>query len=221
LPELRRLWLYGDGIQPDAVQALTLATRLIHLHVANTDGADFSAVARLPALRMLGLAGRSSGSLRGLASPGVSGLSLGRLIPAPDDPEALARAFPMLTELQLYGSDWPEDLGFVGAFGRLERLSLDHAMTSRMDSLHGPATLRDVELGFAADVDLSGPARLPRLRRIGLRWIERPVDLTPLSTWDGDSLTIEAPPAQRLTHRHALPSTVRIRRIDSHTVRYD
>jgi hypothetical protein len=221
LPALRRLWLYGDGMQQDAAEALTLLKQLTHVHVASEDHLELSSVARLPTLRMLGITGRGASSLRGLVAPGLAGLSLGRLTSPPGNPDELASAFPMLTELQLYGSDWPEDLGFVGGFRRLERLSLDHAMTDRIASLRAPEALQEVELGFAAEVDLTVLARLTQLRRIGLRWIERPINLTPLSTWDGVALTIEVSPTQRLTHRRELPPTVRIRRVDSDGVRYE
>jgi hypothetical protein len=222
LPELSRLWLYGDGIEQDAADALTLAKELTEVHVASVDTADLSGVARMSGLRMLGIAGSGSGSLRGLPATGLSGLSLGRLGSAPDDdPEALARTLPMLTELQLYGSDWPEDLGFVSDFPRLERLSLDHAMTGRVGSLRAPAALRHVDLGFTTEVDMTALARLPQLRRIGLRWIDRPVDLTPFRGWNGDALTIETTPAQRLTQQNGLPPTVRIRRLNTDDVRYE
>jgi hypothetical protein len=221
LPKLRRLWLYGDGIQQDAVDALALAKQLTHVHVASDESIDLASIATMPAMQMLGLTGRGSGSLHGVPATGLTGLALGRLSVAPDAPKLLARKFPMLTELQLWGSEWPEDLGFVGEFPRLEHLWLDHAMTGRLSSLRAPAALRDLELGFAAEVDLTALTRLPQLRRIGVRWIERPVDLTPFSRWDGEALTIETTPTQRLTHQDELPPTVRIRRVDSADVRYD
>ncbi|MEJ3742845.1 NACHT domain-containing protein [Actinomycetes bacterium KLBMP 9797] len=221
LPKLRRLWLYGGGVQQDAVDALTLATDLTEVHMASADNTDLSAVARMPALRMLGITGRASGSFPRLPTNGLSGLSLGHWGSAPDDPKALARAFPMVTELQLYGSEWPEDLGFVGEFPRLERLSLDHAMTGRVASLRAPAALREVDLGFAIEVDMTALAQMRQLQRISLRWIDRPVDLTPFRAWDGGALTIETASTQRLVHRDGLPPTVRIRRLDSDGVRYD
>jgi hypothetical protein len=220
LARLRRLWLNGEGIRQDAIDALALAEELTTVHMSNVDNADLSAVARMPALQMLGINGRAWSSLRGLPVTTLPGLSLG-LRAAPDDPQALARAFPMLSELQLYGSAWPDDLGFVGEFPQLERLSLDHAMTGRIASLRTPATLRRVDLGFATEVDVTPLSRLHQLRQIGLRWIDRPIDLTPFRTWDGDILTIETTPNQRLAHRDSLPPTVRIRHLDSYSVRYD
>jgi len=93
--------LYGDGIEQSAVDTLALTTELIEVHVASADNTDLSPLPPCPALRMLGVNGRGFGSLRGLPTTALSGLSLGRLGSAPHDPEALARTFPLLTELQL------------------------------------------------------------------------------------------------------------------------
>lgn len=133
----------------------------------------------MPSLRLLGIAGHGTGSLRNLSSTSLSGLSLGRLDAARTDPTALAEIFPMITELQLYGSGWPEDLGFVAEFPRLARLSLDREMTNRTGSLRVPEALRRIDLGFTTAVDLTPLARLRQLQRISLRYITKPVDLTP------------------------------------------
>ncbi|WIN00329.1 NACHT domain-containing protein [Actinoplanes oblitus] len=221
LPELRRLWLYGDGVSQGAADALTSARQLTDVHLTSAERIDLSSVAGLPSLRMLGVSGQGSGLLRGVSAPRLTGLSLGRLSSAPVEPKGLAEAFPMVTELQLYGSGWPDDLGFVGDLPRLECLSLDHAMAGRVAGLRAPATLREVGLGFAGEVDLTALSRLSQLRRISLRWIERPVDLSPLSKWDGGALTITVTPDQRLTHRRQMPSTVRIRRVDPDGTSYE
>jgi len=94
-------------------------------------------------------------------------------------------------------------------------------MTARVSSFRVPATLREVDLGFTTEVDLTALVQVPQLRRIRLRWIDRPVDLAPFAMWDGNAVTIETTATQRLTHRDTLPPTVRIQRIDSYGVRYD
>jgi hypothetical protein len=175
----------------------------------------------MPSLRLLGIAGHGTGSLRNLSSTSLSGLSLGRLDAAPIDPIALAEIFPMVTELQLYGSGWPEDLAFVAELPRLARLSLDHEMTKRTSSLRVPAALRRIDLGFTTAVDLTALVRLPQLQRISLRYITEPVDMTPFRRWDGDTVTIATTPDQRLAHRDELPPTVRIRRHETKDLRYD
>jgi hypothetical protein len=221
-PALDRLWLYGDGIGQDAVEALTRAKQLTRIHVASADNINLSGLAMMPNLRMLGIAGQAAGALRGLSTTvGVSGLSLGRLSSAPEDPQVLARIFPGLTELQLYGSGWPEDLGLVADFVRLECLSLDHAMTARLGSLRVPATLRNVSVGFATEVDVAALARLPQLQRIELQWIDRPVDLSPFRHWNGNALTIETTPSQRLMNGSGLPPTIKIQRPRREVALYD
>jgi hypothetical protein len=223
LPELRRLWLYGHGIEPDAVNTLAELKQLteVHIHLDGTDATDLSALTQMPTLRLLGIAGHGTGSLRNLSSTSLTGLSLGRLDAAPTDPTTLAESFPLITELQLYGSSWPEDLGFVAQLLRLTRLSLDHEMTNRTGSLRAPAALRRIDLGFTNAVDLTPLARLRQLQHISLRYITEPVDLTPFRRWNGDAVTIATTPDQRLAHRDELPPTVRIRRHETKDLRYD
>jgi hypothetical protein len=221
-PELNRLWLYGDGIRQEAVEALSRAKQLTRIHLASTDDINLSSLAMMPHLRMLGITGAAAGAFRGMSTTvEVPGLSLGRLSSAPESPRALARIFPALTELQLYGSGWPEDLGLVDQFARLERLSLDHEMTARLGSLRVPATLRDVRVGFATEVDVAALAGLPQLQRIELQWIEQPVDLSPFRNWNGDALTIETTPRQRLTNGSGLPPTIKIKRQKLEVALYD
>jgi NACHT conflict system protein/NACHT domain-containing protein len=216
LPSLTEIYMYSKcGISQAAVDALAKLRKLTEIGLELTDAVNLSPLIRMPRLTRLALNGPHLADFGRSPAKSVRYLSLGQKPDAPStDPLPLVKVFARLTELQLYGFGWPDDLGLVADLPMLESLFLHHRSATLLHTLSAAPRLRRISLGLTDSVDLSPLIRLAGLERIDIQAVRRPVDVSPFRAWSGGPLTISALSSQKIIGQGALPSSVRVRRFD-------